>query len=94
MDSAPQTARKFRKYKPQAGSPVNFNSGVVQQGGIVSRVEGSLCWVKRGENEEADLFIWCFRDGLNALWSWPEKDESKSCVIKTNGGNDAYGSHR
>lgn len=51
--------------RPRLGSPVTYNGRAV---GNVTAVEGNLCWHSGG-----DLFIWRFRDGLNALHDWPGK---------------------
>lgn len=50
---------------PRIDDPITYNGSVI---GRVTRVEGDLCW-HSGE----DLFIWRFRDGLNALHDWPGK---------------------
>lgn len=56
--------------RPKRGDAIAYKGCVV---GHVTTVEGNLCW------HDGDLtgpFIWKFKDGLNALHTWPGKDES------------------
>lgn len=57
----------FAIFTPRKGQAVTFEGAVA---GIVSRVEGGLCWLD--SNSDA-VFIWCFRRGLNELHDWPTK---------------------
>lgn len=60
----------FRQYRPRVGDPVTYEGRVV---GTVSSTEGNLCWCAY-ETGTAP-FIWCFKDGLNAMHEWPTKQD-------------------
>lgn len=61
---------ELEKYRPQKGSPVEY---LGKPWGIVTRVEDSICYVKK-HNGEHSLFIWKFynstANGLNNLMTW------------------------
>lgn len=60
--------------KPREGDLITYRSpqhGVVR--GVVSRVEGNLCWTKYEIYPDVQPFIWRFKDGLNTLHDWPGK---------------------
>jgi len=53
-------------YKPLKNEPVYYRGAMI---GRVARTEGNLCWVDTADG----LFIWAFKDGLNAMHDWPSK---------------------
>lgn len=57
-------------FRPRVGDAVTYLGKPV---GTVTRVEGNLCF-HSGSHDGP--FIWRFHDGLNALHSWPGKDET------------------
>lgn len=57
-------------FRPRVGDAVTYFGKPV---GTVTRVEGNLCF-HTGSHDGP--FIWRFHDGLNALHSWPGKDET------------------
>jgi hypothetical protein len=62
-----QPHEKFAAHRPRKGDKLSYKG---QPKGIVTRVEGNLCYVDAyGEAP----FIWCFRDGLNNLHDWPSR---------------------
>lgn len=64
----------FADHRPRSGDVIAYRG---QAGaGIVTRVEGALCWTSYGGAEPAP-FIWCFRDGLNNMHDWPAKAGGK-----------------
>lgn len=63
---------KHRAYRPRAGAAIHFRKELV---GYVHRLDGNLCYyVKVNTADDYDVFIWAFKDGLNALHSWPGRD--------------------
>lgn len=68
----------WKDRRPLKGEAVFYEG---QRVGTVRRLEGSLCWVDPLTDSPSDLydggpgslFIWCFRDTLNALHEWPNK---------------------
>lgn len=65
---------KFAASRPHKGHAITYRG---QPAGTVERVEEALCWVSNGETTLP--FIWCFKDGLNNLHSWPTKESGKDC---------------
>jgi|GEM_PF-3417679 hypothetical protein len=60
--------------RPRAGHEVTYKSGSGRLiKAIVVKVEGNLCWVKYDGKDEAQPFIWRFKEGLNTLHDWPTK---------------------
>jgi hypothetical protein len=58
--------------KPRVGDALLYKGAAF---GLISRVEGNLCWYSRlGDDEGEGLFIWRFKDGLNKLFDWPTKE--------------------
>jgi hypothetical protein len=57
----------FAQFRPHVGDKITGASS-----GTVTGVEGGICYTT-GEN----CFIWCFRDGLNALHDWKRKAGGK-----------------
>ena len=62
---------KWKAHRPHRGDKITtlVNGGELL--GIVSRVDGNICWVK--DDYGYDCFIWCFSDGLNKLHTWDRK---------------------
>lgn len=66
----------LEQYRPKVGDPITYRGKVV---GTVTRTEQQLCWWRRTiDRDDGGMFIWCFRDGLNAMHSWPGKDEARN----------------
>lgn len=63
------THRKFRQYRPQVGHQVHYLGKPV---GTVTSVEDGMCYRTYPDGKSLP-FIWCFRDGLNAMHDWPTK---------------------
>ena len=69
--------RDYGVYAPRSGA-----KGIYREPGRpdlpfrVVRVEGDLCYARYGDDEEAQPFIWRFKDGFNKLHSWPGKPEN------------------
>lgn len=63
----------YAEFRPRKGQPISYQG---KFSGTVTAVEGGLCW---HTGDLSGPFIWCFRDGLNAMHSWPGKDESRNC---------------
>lgn len=59
----------FADSKPRKGEHITYEGRVA---GVVHSVEGNLCWTSYDGRDPAP-FIWRFKDGLNALHSWPSK---------------------
>lgn len=55
--------------RPRVGAIVTYEG---RPCGVVHSVEGNLCWCSY-DGGAAQPFIWCFKDGLNALHAWPSK---------------------
>jgi hypothetical protein len=52
--------------KPRVGDRIDWPASRESSGsGVVTSVEGNLCWVLEDGREKAQPFIWQFRDGLN-----------------------------
>ena len=66
-------------YKPTKGAPVHYRGRLA---GHVSRTEGNLCWLVGADAP----FIWRFKDGLNAMHDWPQKDARSEAPLP--GGKD------
>lgn len=69
MSRLDQHLIKYAASKPLAGQEIVYRG---QPAGIVTSVEGALCWVSR-DGAKSEPFIWCFHDGLNNLHDWPTK---------------------
>ena len=61
----------YSQFKPRKGDPITYDGRVT---GHVIRTEGNLCWNDYHGEQDPLPFIWCFKDGLNALHEWPRKD--------------------
>lgn len=75
MTHSSDTARKFHDSRPRIGDEVTYMG---KPHGRVKYVEDSLCWVRyydepANPDHRCMPFIWCFKDGLNALHTWPTK---------------------
>lgn len=64
---------KFAANKPRKGQVIHFTGIPV---GVVTLVEGPYCWYETRELGRNNVFVWCFRDGLNKLHDWPTKATS------------------
>lgn len=62
---------KFAKHRPRVGHFAIYNKCPTERRKII-RVEGNLCWYQYPDGEVLP-FIWCFKDGLNTMHSWPTK---------------------
>lgn len=60
----------WRSHRPRTGDTITYN-GVVT--GVVSRVEGNLCWTAYADGRKSAPFIWCFKNELNTMHDWPTK---------------------
>ena len=58
--------------RPRVGDDVTYKG---QPLGTVLNVDKCLCWTS-GSTEGP--FIWCFKDGLNNLHEWPNKEPGKN----------------
>ena len=65
-----QPHETFATSRPRKGDPVSYRGEAV---GKVHRVEEGLLYVEKPDGEISLQCIWCFRDGLNSLHSWPSK---------------------
>lgn len=65
-----KTIEAYKAFKPRKGDRVTCVDG---PSGVVSSIEGSLCWTLYDGDERALPFIWLHEDGLNALHDWPGK---------------------
>lgn len=68
--SVGESVSNLANFRPRVGEAVSY---LGEEVGKVTRVEGNLCF-HSGSHDGP--FIWCFRDGLNALHSWPGKDDT------------------
>jgi hypothetical protein len=57
----------FAQFRPHVGDKITGASI-----GFVTSVDGAICHMTDGNS-----FIWCFRDGLNALHHWKRKAGGK-----------------
>lgn len=64
----PEANEIYRAYRPRIGDPVIYGGKIA---GKVTSIDGNLCWCSYATGNAP--FIWCFRDGLNALHDWPTK---------------------
>lgn len=64
----------FHTSRPRKGDPITYLGEVI---GVVSSVEGNLCWVRYENKDSSEPFIWRFHDGLNTLHDWPNKHASQ-----------------
>lgn len=60
--------QKFSASRPRVGDLATFEDAHYR----ITSIEGNLCWIEYPDGQRAP-FIWCFKDGLNALASWPSK---------------------
>jgi hypothetical protein len=63
--------------RPRKGDLITYRGEVT---GTVHRVEGALCWNAYSDGRDPLPFIWCFKDGLNALHDWPTKIGNKTAA--------------
>lgn len=69
-NAAEALLRRSRDAKPRKGDVIHYRG---ERAGIVTEVDGRLCWV-RGDDGVTGPFIWWFNDcGFNALHDWPGK---------------------
>lgn len=61
---------------PRKGDRITYSGSDY---GLVTHVDGNLCWSLHPGDEKAQPFIWRFRDGLNSLHDWPGKDKTLEC---------------
>ncbi|MFP4004626.1 MAG: hypothetical protein ACLFV8_12680 [Alphaproteobacteria bacterium] len=66
-----EPAKKWEAYRPRRGDVIHLRG---ERYGIVERVDGAICYVAPDNGPEADCFIWAFREGLNAIHTWPAHD--------------------
>ena len=62
---------KYKNNKPKNGETIFYKG---KDFGVVTSVEGALCWVQRHDETKSEPFIWCFKDGLNNLHDWSSKN--------------------
>lgn len=60
---------------PRKGDAITWAG---EQVGIVSEVDGDICWYRRPSGE-SNCFIWRFRRAgeLNSMHDWPGKDAAE-----------------
>lgn len=61
----------YHSHRPRLGDMVTDRDG--NPIGPLRAVEAGYCWAGPAEGP----FLWCFRDGLNALHFWPAKAGGK-----------------
>ena len=67
----------YVRNKPRAGDTLKYRGELT---GSVTRVEGSICYFTKLDGS-ASLFIWCFDDGLNHLFDWPNKWDTPFMIM-------------
>jgi hypothetical protein len=77
--------------KPRVGTRGTYRSPAHGEVGFtVCAVEGNLCWARYDNDEQAQPFIWSFKDGYNKLHDWNQSDalRAQAHEVKTGGVGD------
>ncbi len=70
-----EPAKQYQKNRPRVGDEITYNSPAYGLFfGTITEVSGAICYYRVIGESNPTCFIWCFREGLNKLHSWPTKN--------------------